>query len=156
MTAAAIWRAHRPLPDIQATEALGETLARHLLPGDVIGLSGELGAGKSVLARAVIRALAGADEIIPSPSFTLAQHYQSPWGVITHFDLYRLTNPGEIFELGFEDAGDGITLVEWPERAGPYLPPAMLTIHLHETDETGRGAVISGAAFWGERLGGIL
>ena len=120
------------LPDEAATAALGVRLAGACRPGDVIALSGDLGAGKSTLARALIRHLAGAGIDVPSPTFTLVQTYDSPKGPIWHFDLYRLKDPDEIFELGWDDArSGGILLVEWPERLGHHLPKTVLTIALH-------------------------
>lgn len=113
-----------PLPDEAATEALGATLAARLKPGDVVGLQGDLGAGKTTLARAIIRAAADdPDLIVPSPTFTLVEVYDTPNGPYWHFDLYRLENPEQVYELGWEEAlAEGIVLLEWPERLGPLLP----------------------------------
>src|SRR3546814_10429878 len=112
--------------DLAATESLGRALARLLRLGDVIALSGDLGAGKTALARALIRALPGpqgaADEEVPSPTFTLAQIYERRPGPVWHFDLYRLESAAEVEELGFSEALAGIALVEWPERLGALLP----------------------------------
>lgn len=92
-------------------------------PGDVFCLSGDLGTGKSVFARGFIRTLCGKDTEVPSPTFTLVQTYETPCADIWHFDLYRIKNPEDIFELGWDEAlSDGIALIEWPERAGNYLP----------------------------------
>lgn len=134
------------LETAEATERLGEDLARALIAGDVLALSGDLGAGKSTLARAFIRALAedpGLD--VPSPTFTLAQTYPARIPV-THFDLYRLTSPSEIDELALDDAiGEGIALVEWPERAEGRLPVNTSWLVLDETG-AGRRASIHGPA----------
>ncbi|MGE5150089.1 MAG: tRNA (adenosine(37)-N6)-threonylcarbamoyltransferase complex ATPase subunit type 1 TsaE, partial [Rhodospirillaceae bacterium] len=113
-----------PLPNEQATEALGATLAARLKPGDVVGLKGDLGAGKTTLARAIIRAAAAdPDLIVPSPTFTLVEVYDTPRGAYWHFDLYRLDDPEQVYELGWEEArAEGIVLVEWPERLGRLLP----------------------------------
>jgi tRNA threonylcarbamoyladenosine biosynthesis protein TsaE len=113
-----------PLPNEAATEQLGETLALRLKPGDVVGLTGDLGAGKTTLARAIIRAAAGdPDLIVPSPTFTLVEVYETPRGTFWHFDLYRLDDPQQIYELGWEEArAEGIVLMEWPDRLGPLLP----------------------------------
>jgi tRNA threonylcarbamoyl adenosine modification protein YjeE len=130
------------LPDLDATRALGRRLADRLAVGDVVLLEGDLGAGKSELARAVIRSLAGADIPVPSPTFTLVQGYDLPRLEVSHGDLYRLGgDPGEIQELGLEEAWHrGALLVEWPERA-PWLWPAeRLTIHLEPVPEGGPGA----------------
>lgn len=99
--------------------------ARRLMRGDVVLLSGDLGMGKSVFCRAVVRSLCKDDDMeVPSPTFSLVQHYESADGIpVHHFDLYRLDAPDEIFELGWDDAlSDGITLVEWPERLGGNVP----------------------------------
>jgi len=112
------------LPDESATERLGATLAERLRVGDVVGLKGELGAGKTTLARAIIRAAAGDRElIVPSPTFTLVEVYETPRGSFWHFDLYRLDAAEQVYELGWEEAlAEGIALVEWPERLGKLLP----------------------------------
>ncbi|MFL1876916.1 tRNA (adenosine(37)-N6)-threonylcarbamoyltransferase complex ATPase subunit type 1 TsaE, partial [Hansschlegelia beijingensis] len=113
------------LPDEAATAALAAVVARALKPGDLMTLSGELGAGKTTFARALVRARAGDPELeAPSPTFTLLQTYDLPRGVIVHADLYRLSGPEELDELGWEEAGeDAIVLVEWPDRLGAELPP---------------------------------
>ena len=109
----------RVLADDAATAQLGEDLALALRPGDVHALSGDLGAGKTALARAIIRALADDEAIeVPSPTFTLVQTYETriPVG---HFDLYRISAPSELDELGLDEIlMDGAALIEWPERAG--------------------------------------
>jgi tRNA threonylcarbamoyl adenosine modification protein YjeE len=140
------------LPDEDATNRLGDDLAAALVAGDVLALAGELGMGKTTLARAVIRALAGDDALeVPSPTFTLVQAYETRIPV-QHFDLYRLSAPDELEELGFAEAvGEGIALVEWPERAGDVLPADWVTISLSERG-TGREASISGPAGFLERL----
>src|SRR5215469_6486758 len=106
------------LPNEAATEQLGATLAERLKPGDVVGLKGELGSGKTTLARAILRAAAGdPDLVVPSPTFTLVEVYDTPRGTYWHFDLYRLEAPHQAYELGWEEAlAGGITLIEWPER----------------------------------------
>ena len=113
-----------PLADETATAALGAALADRLQPGDVVGLYGELGSGKTTLARGILRAAAGdPDLIVPSPTFTLVEVYETPHGPYWHFDLYRLEEPQQVFELGWEEAlAEGIVLVEWPERLGTLLP----------------------------------
>ncbi len=106
-------------------------IAKTLTAGDVALLSGTLGAGKSVFCRAVIRALCGDESMdVPSPTYTLVQVYEGACPV-WHFDLYRLNDPSEIFETGWEEAqNQGIVLVEWPERLGPLLPRPAVTIRL--------------------------
>jgi len=105
------------LSDDGATAALGQQLARELKPGDLVLLSGELGAGKTTLARALIRERVGdAGMEVPSPSFALVQPYEVAGQVILHADLYRIADPREVDELGLFDSPDAIVLVEWPER----------------------------------------
>jgi tRNA threonylcarbamoyladenosine biosynthesis protein TsaE len=119
------------LPDEAATTDLARRLAPCLRSGDVVALSGDLGAGKTAFARALIHALTGTDEDVPSPTFTLVQTYDAPAGSVHHFDLYRNENPDELVEIGWEEAlHDGIVLVEWPERAGASMPPRRLNIAL--------------------------
>jgi N-acetylmuramate 1-kinase len=134
------------LENAAATERLGEDLARALKKGDVLALSGEIGAGKSTLARALIRAMADDDALeVPSPTFTLVQAYAARIP-ISHFDLYRLNDPGELRELGLDEAMQaGICLIEWPERAGGLLPETAIRLELKETG-AGRSAAISGPA----------
>ena len=120
------------LPDEAATERLGAALARRLRPRDVVALQGGLGVGKTTLARAILRAASGDPAlIVPSPTFTLVEIYDTPAGVFWHFDLYRLEEPEQVFELGWEEArADGMALVEWAERLGALLPPERLTVTL--------------------------
>jgi tRNA threonylcarbamoyladenosine biosynthesis protein TsaE len=111
------------LADERATLALGARLADEAGRGDVFALSGTLGAGKTTLARGFIRALTGPDEEVPSPTFTLVQTYDTKKGTVWHFDLYRLEDPEEAWELGIEEAfAGGISLIEWPDRLGALLP----------------------------------
>jgi tRNA threonylcarbamoyladenosine biosynthesis protein TsaE len=130
------------LPTEAATEQLGGTLAARLKPGDVVGLKGELGAGKTTLARAILRAAAAnPDMIVPSPTFTLVEVYDTPRGPIWHFDLYRLEAPEQVYELGWEEAlAEGIVLIEWPERLGKLLPKH-LSVTL-EVEGDGRRALL--------------
>ncbi|WP_376097962.1 tRNA (adenosine(37)-N6)-threonylcarbamoyltransferase complex ATPase subunit type 1 TsaE [Roseomonas sp. CCTCC AB2023176] len=119
------------LPDEAATAALGARLAAVLRPGDAVLLDGPLGAGKSALARAVLRAAAGDPALeVPSPTFTLVQTYDLPAGPAHHFDLYRLDGPAGLRELGWEEAREGVVLVEWPDRLGDLAPPDSLRITL--------------------------
>ena len=142
-----------PLPGEADTAALGARLAEHARPGDVIALHGDLGAGKTTLARALIRRLAGPETEAPSPTFTLVQTYQTPSLAIWHFDLYRLNDPREARELGMEEAVDGLSLIEWPERLGQYLPSARLEVRLCFEGE-GRIARLADLDDWSSRLDG--
>jgi tRNA threonylcarbamoyl adenosine modification protein YjeE len=114
----------------EQTARFAADLAPLLHPGDAVLLRGPLGGGKTVFARALIRALTGEPNLeVPSPTFTLVQPYDTPKGPLSHFDLYRLKSSDEIFELGWDDALLGITLVEWPERIDSGLfPPRGLDI----------------------------
>ena len=134
----------RHLPDEAATVRLGNDLAAALRAGDVVALHGDLGAGKSTLARAVIRALTGDPALdVPSPTFTLVQEYAARFPA-RHFDLYRVADASELDELGFDDAAaDGLVLIEWPEKAEGRLPAEAIHIRLAE-DGAGRAATVSG------------
>lgn len=144
------------LPDETATATLAARLAVVARPGDVIALQGELGAGKTLFARAFIRAR-GTDEAVPSPTFTLVQTYELPDGAIWHFDLYRLRAAEEAWELGIEDAfADGIALIEWPERLGALLPARRLLVALDFGAAPGaRRATLSGTGDWAARLAAL-
>jgi tRNA threonylcarbamoyl adenosine modification protein YjeE len=136
------------LPDMAATQALGTRIAAGLEAGDAVALEGDLGAGKTTLARAILRA-AGVTEDVPSPTFTLVQLYETPHLVVRHYDLYRIESPGEIDELGLDDAlGEGAVLIEWPERAEGRLPAEMLHVALTATGPGWRTALVSGPAKW--------
>jgi tRNA threonylcarbamoyladenosine biosynthesis protein TsaE len=145
------------LPDEAATAALAARIATLARPGDVIALKGELGAGKTSFARAFICARAGRDEVVPSPTFTLAQPYDFPDVTIWHFDCYRQRDPEEAWELGIEDAfRDGISLIEWPERLGHLLPSRRLEITLLPgAAPEARRAVVDAKADWAARLAGL-
>ncbi len=131
------------LPDEAATSELGRRLAGLSRRGDVFALSGTLGMGKSVLARAFIQQLCGAAEV-PSPTFTLVQTYSAPDFEIYHFDLYRLKTAEEIFELGIEDAMyQAVCLIEWPEKMRPYVPFDAIWINFASLSSGGRKITIS-------------
>jgi len=136
------------LADEAATIRLAETLAAVAKAGDVLLLSGPLGAGKSSFARAFIRCLVGdAGLDVPSPSFTLVQCYESARAEIWHYDLWRLDGPAALEELGWDEAMSGITLVEWPERLGALAPETALRIRF-EMAAVGRGVEILGEQRW--------
>ncbi len=135
------------LPGLAATGALGAGVAAGLRVGDCVALWGDLGAGKTTLARAILQAL-GVREDVPSPTFTLVQSYETPHLAVSHYDLYRLKSAREMRELGFDDALlDGAVLVEWPERAPEALPPDALHVRLALQDGV-RTARLTGPARW--------
>jgi len=137
------------LNDEAATAALGARIAGGLKRGDVVLLKGELGAGKTALARAILRKL-GVDTYVPSPTFTLVQAYETPKLTVSHFDFYRILKPTELFELGLDDAlEEGAALVEWPEHGFPQRFAAKaLVVALSTLSESAREAHISGPARW--------
>jgi tRNA threonylcarbamoyladenosine biosynthesis protein TsaE len=143
----------RELPDLAATEALAATLAALARPGDAILLEGPLGAGKTAFARAFLRAASGDPALeVPSPTFTLVQSYETRQGIIYHFDLWRLDAPGALSELGWDEAREGIVLVEWPDRLGKLRPADALTVALELGREDARTATLSG---WPDRIGRV-
>ena len=145
------------LADERATAALAAEVAARARGGDVIALSGPLGAGKTSFARGFLEARMGADEV-PSPTFMLVETYQPAQGpVIWHFDLYRLEAPDDAYELGIEDAfADGIALIEWPERLGSLLPRDHLGIALASgATETARIATVTPSPAWTDRVAGL-
>jgi tRNA threonylcarbamoyladenosine biosynthesis protein TsaE len=138
------------LPDLAATEALGARLAAIARPGDCILLDGPLGAGKTALARAFLRAAASDPTMeVPSPSFTLVQIYDTKIGPVFHYDLWRLDGPNALTELDWDDALDAIVLVEWPDRLGPLRSDDALTIVLTLGEGEAREATLLG---WEGRL----
>ena len=146
------------LPDEAATAGLAARLALRSRRGDVIGLQGELGAGKTTFARAFIRALGHGDEEVPSPTFTLVEVYSFPARPsVWHFDLYRLEQPDEVRELGLEEAlAEGVSLIEWPERLGALLPPEHLLLALAQGPEPdARIARLEPSAGWAARVADI-
>jgi tRNA threonylcarbamoyl adenosine modification protein YjeE len=132
------------LPDDSATSAFGARLAAVLRPGDLVLLDGDLGAGKTAVARAVIRALCndpGMD--VPSPTFALVQPYEANGAPILHADLYRLAEEREIDELGLFDRADAIVLVEWPGRAPSLAGMASVSIQISSPKSGGRNIAIA-------------
>ncbi len=124
----------------QETIAAAARLATSAKAGDVFLLDAPMGAGKSVFARGFIRALCGQDKDVPSPTFTLVQTYECDTAQLWHFDLYRLETPDEVLNIGWDDAlsGDAICLIEWPQKAGEYLPPHAQHISIEITGENAR------------------
>lgn len=132
-------------PDEASTVIFGRKLAQMAKQGDVFALFGTLGMGKSVLARAFIQSLTGAEEV-PSPTFTLVQSYDAPDFEIFHYDLYRIKSPEEIFEIGMEEAVyQGVSLIEWPEMMGGYLPRNCFRVEI-TPQKDGRKITISTAS----------
>lgn len=142
------------LPDLAAMERLGHAIADALRPGDVVALSGGLGAGKTTLARAIIAGLGHAGEV-PSPSFAIIELYTPPAVrlPLVHADFYRLARPQEAEEIGLDDYREGAALLaEWPDHAGGFAhEPACLSIALEVADE-GRIAIVEGGADWLGRM----
>ena len=111
------------LPDLATTEGLARDIAARLRAGDAVLLSGPLGAGKTALARAMLRSLCGDPALeVPSPSYTLVQSYEAPGFTVHHFDLWRLRGPDGVHELGWDEARTGVVIVEWPDRLGRLEP----------------------------------
>jgi len=144
------------LPDEAETVALGARLAPLLETGDAVRLFGNLGAGKTTLARAVIEALTGEADA-PSPTYTLVQIYETCLGqVLAHADLYRLEDEAELGELGLDDAlTHGMALIEWPDRAPGFAPCDRLDLSLNETGETARQAQLTGHGRWESRINAL-
>ncbi|HZZ68034.1 MAG TPA: tRNA (adenosine(37)-N6)-threonylcarbamoyltransferase complex ATPase subunit type 1 TsaE [Phenylobacterium sp.] len=141
------------LADEMATARLGEAIARELKAGEAVCLSGPLGAGKSTLARALIRALTTPEEDVPSPTFTLVQFYEGARLKVAHFDLYRLASAEEAYEIGlYEALDDGAAVIEWPERLAASLPLDRLDVEI-SLDGAGRRARLTAFGAWkGRRI----
>lgn len=145
--------AEMTLPDINAVSRLGAAIAHRLRSGDAVALAGDLGAGKTTLAREILRAL-GHEGEVPSPTFTLIQDYDLPGIQVAHFDLYRLKSADELIEIGLDDAlAHGAALIEWPEIAEDHLPHDTLSVALSTEP---RRAVFQGGGHWAGEIAGIV
>jgi len=144
----------RDLPDLAAMQAFGADIAARLQAGDVVALSGDLGTGKTTLARAILHSL-GHEGEVPSPTFTIVETYDGPQMRVplVHADFYRLERPSEAEELGLDDYREGAALIaEWPDKAGGFAhEPQCLSIKLEFADE-GRVAIVEGASGWQGRM----
>ena len=151
------------LADLGATACLAAAVSSQALPGDMIGLAGLLGAGKTAFARALITARARAAGLappreVPSPTFTLVQTYSIGAEALSHFDLFRLDGPADCRELGFDDAlAAGPILVEWPDRMGPLIPENRLDITFAFGKRAeARTALLSAHGDWVDRLDAVV
>jgi len=135
--------------------AFGGRLQPLLKPGDVLALTGELGAGKTTFSRGLIQSALGQDEEVPSPTYTLVQTYELGSHELWHCDLYRLAAPDDVLELGLIDMEpDIISLIEWPDKMGRHLALDALNVHIAFKDD-GREVILSGPPVWAERLKGL-
>jgi len=150
------------LPNLSATQRLGVLLADGLGAGDIISLSGPLGAGKSALARAIILSANPNETDVPSPTFSLVQTYElADKTPLWHLDLYRIETPEDAMQLGLDDAFvDAACLIEWPDRLKEFLPSSTLSIHLYlpsSNDSDGvRFADITAPPHWADRLQALI
>ena len=144
-----------PLSNLEATQKLANQIAPLLREGDVLALSGGLGAGKTTFCRALISALVGAPTEVPSPTYTLVQTYDAPAFPIFHFDLYRLETPDDVFELGWDDTVSGLSLIEWPDKAGVHLPAWRLGLIFEMNAETRSVRLEPQGEDWQTRLHGF-
>ena len=150
------------LPNLSATQKLGTLLADGLTAGDIISLSGPLGAGKSALARSIIVSANPNETDVPSPTFSLVQTYElADRTPLWHLDLYRIENPEDAMQLGLDEAFvDAVCLIEWPDRLKSFLPKSALSIHLnlaYDDDSDGiRFADITAPPHWFDRLQAII
>jgi tRNA threonylcarbamoyladenosine biosynthesis protein TsaE len=141
------------LPDADSTAALGAAIARALQPGEAVCLSGPLGAGKSTLARGLVRALTQPDEDVPSPTFTIVQFYDGADFPVAHFDLYRLARAEEAYEIGLDEAlEDGAAVIEWPERLEGRLPQDRLDIVITMAGEARQARLVPHGVWEGRRV----
>jgi len=141
------------LSSLKNTKELAEKLSLYLCKKDVLLLSGDLGTGKTCFAREVLRSF-GVNGEIPSPTFTYVQYYETKKMTIFHFDLYRVEHDSKMEELGFEDAlVDGLSIVEWPEKAETYMPKDALSLNFYIDHSNERFVKIKAPLTWKDRLG---
>lgn len=140
------------MPDLAAVKEFGRAIAERMQAGDVIALTGDLGAGKTTLARAVLRA-AGHEGEVPSPTFTIIEPYEALDLPVVHADFYRLESPDELLEIGLDDYREGaVLLAEWPDHVGGFAhEAACLSIRLEMGEDT-RFAIVEGGARWQGRM----
>ena len=142
------------LPDLGAMSEFGRRIAARIAAGDVVALQGDLGTGKTTLARAILVGLGFAGEV-PSPTFTIVQTYDPPLVRIpvVHADFYRLDHPAEALELGLDDYREGAVLIaEWPDRAGGFAHEAACLSIMLKTEDQGRKAIVEGGPDWQNRM----
>ena len=153
---------HLELPDLRVTQRFGGLLAADLRAGDVIALSGDLGVGKSALARSVIQAVDPSEDDVPSPTYTLVQQYALADGTpLWHLDLYRIEKPEDAMALGLDDAFiDAVCLIEWPDRLKKFLPQFNLSVHLRADDTAAhssfRLADVTAPPKWVDRINDVV
>ena len=140
------------LNSLADTDALANRLAPLLKAGDVVALHGGLGAGKTTFTRALISTLLGEMTEVPSPTYTLVQTYTGPDFPIFHFDLYRLEDPSDVFELGWDETQVGLAVVEWPDRAGSHLPSWRLDLLIEMVGEIRTARLEPKGEDWQTRL----
>lgn len=140
------------LPDLAAMEAFGQRIAASVQPGDVVALSGGVGAGKTTLSRAILNAL-GHEGEVPSPTFTIVEVYDHLTPPVVHADFYRLEHPSDAEQLGLDEYREGaVLLAEWPELAGGFAHEADCLQIMLESAGEGRLAVVEGGSAWLERM----
>ena len=144
------------LASAKDTEALGARFAPLLKAGDVIALEGDLGAGKTTFSRGLISALFGQVTEVPSPTYNLVQLYETPDFDLWHFDLYRLDQPDDLIELGWQDTQEGVALIEWPDRAGHHLPAHRLNVRLEISGDSRVVHLVPSSDCWQSRLDGFV
>jgi len=142
-----------PLPNEAETARIAQKLSKLVQKGDVVALHGDLGAGKTTFSKALIRYLVGLPNLeVPSPTFTLVQTYESSRFPIWHFDMYRLDDPSEIDELGFEETIDGLAIIEWPEKMGETLPTYRIDIKISFENNKRTMTLTPQGKSWSDRL----